>query len=402
LFQAVPHDTGTIVRESTANGYGTYHHQQVTKAMKGESRFKLLFYPWYIFEEYESSTPISGEYDDREIELKKKFDTSDRKLQWRREKIEDLNGDETLFCQEYPSSIEEAFLVSGGSMFPTVRWEASKNWYKARELSRLLGGSLHLLSTHLDLGKGGGLNLDTSRAHPNYHYSIGIDSSGGTGHDYSEAQAICLETLEQVLVFRSKTLAPPLFGKAIVALGKMLNNAFLVPESNSHGLSTISTIRSIEPYKSSPSLLYRQRLPSKAASINKLLRVSTTGFKTTGISKPYIIGILQSLLPELTIYDQVTIDQLRGFGEREEGTLGNVEGSNDDAVMALALASEGVLKLRMRYPNLGTDAPPNYAFAERKPTVVDFEDIFKRLPSPTGEWHKNFHREAIYGHHLRN
>jgi len=402
LFQAVPHKSGVVVRESTANGYGTYHHQQIMRAMKGTSRFRLLFYPWYIFSEYESKTPLVGEYDDRELELKKKFDLPDCKLQWRREKIEDLNGDELLFCQEYPSSIEEAFLVSGGSMFPQVRWEASQNWYKAREASRLLGGSLHLLSTHLNLGTSGGLDLEKTKALPGYHYAFGVDSSGGTGHDFSEVQGVCLETLEQVVAFRSNTLAPPLFGKAVVALGKIFNNAYLVPESNSHGLSTISTIRNTEPYKSNPAWIYRQRLPSKVASFNKMLKVSTMGFKTTGTSKPYIVGILQSLLPEITMYDEVTVDQLRGFGEREEGTLGNVEGANDDAVIALALACEGILKLRIRYPHMGDAATPGDSPRRESRTVVDFADIFSRMQPPSGEWQKNFTREANHGHHLRN
>lgn len=403
LFQAVPHKTGTVVRESTANGYGTYHHQQVVKAMKGASRFRLLFYPWYIFEEYESATPFVGEYDERELELRKRFNLSDNKLQWRREKIEDLNGDELLFCQEYPSTIEEAFLVSGGSMFPSVNWEmGNTSWYKAREMSKLLGGSLHLLSTHLNLGSGGGLNLNTTRAIPGYHYSFGIDSGGGTGHDYSELQGICLETLEQVVVFRSNTLAPPTFGKACAAIGQVFNNAYIVPESNSHGLSTISTLRGIEPYKSNPSLIYRQRSISKASSTNRMLRVSTTGFKTTGISKPYLIGILQSLLPEITLFDEPTVDQLRGFGEREEGTLGNVEGANDDAVIGLALASEGILKLRVRHPSMGTNVRPTLRDHVPGLTVVDFNDIFSRMPSTKGEWQKNFQSEAPYGHHLRN
>jgi len=404
LFQAVPHKSGVVVRESTANGYGTYHHQQVMRAMKSNSRFRLLFYPWYIFEEYESATPLVGDYDDRELELKRKFDLPDRKLQWRREKIEDMNGDELLFCQEYPATIEEAFLVSGGSMFPSVNWESSDLWYKAREMGRLLGGSLHLLSTHLPPHTGGGLNLDTSRALPGHHYSFGVDSSGGTGHDYSEIQGVCLETNEQVLAFRSNTISPPQFGKAVVALGKMFNNAYLVPESNSHGLSVISTIRGMSPYRENPSLLYRQRLPTKSNSVNRVLRVSTTGFKTTMTTKPFIIGILQSMLPELVLFDEATVDQLRGFGEREEGTLGNIEGTHDDAVIALALACEGILKLRVRYPSLGLET--TLPKQEAKRTEVDFDDIFNRLPARGGEWLKLFgsssQSEANHGHHLRN
>jgi len=142
LFQAVPHDTGVIVKECTANGYGTFHHQQYMKAVKGTSKFKAFFFPWHIFEEYQSKTPLSGELTEEERKLKEKFGLTDAQLQWRREKIEEFNGDVSLFRQEYPLTIEEAFRVTGGSLFPNATHMPSKMWCKAP--SPVAIGTLHV------------------------------------------------------------------------------------------------------------------------------------------------------------------------------------------------------------------------------------------------------------------
>lgn len=400
LFQAVPHATGTVVRESTANGYGTYHHKQVLRALKGTSRFRLLFYPWYIFEEYNSRTPLVGELDDVEVNLRRSFKCSDEQLQWRREKLEDLEGDEEVFCQEYPATIEEAFMLSGGTMFPRVQWEPSSEWVRAREWSRDLGGSLLLLSSHLETSSGGGPFGERSMATPNYHYTIGVDCAGGTGNDYSEAQVLCLETGEQVAVFRSNTISPPDFAVTLAKLGVVFNNAFLVPETNAHGISVVACIRKLLPYAGRPDLIYRTRSPFKSGTLDPVKRANAVGFKTTFSTKYFLIGVLQKLLPELTLYDEVTVDQLRGFGESEEGQLGNVEVGHDDAVIALALACEGLLKMRLRYPVM--PAPIERAKAPPS-TVIDFDDIFSRIrPSHAGWINLLQQREAVHGQSTRH
>ncbi|MGW8178091.1 MAG: hypothetical protein ACWGQW_04760, partial [bacterium] len=385
--------------ESTANGYGTYHHKQIMRALKGNSRFRLLFYPWYVFEEYVSQTPLTGALDEKEDDLREKFNVTDAQLQWRREKIEELEGDENLFCQEYPSTIEEAFLVTGGTMFPSVKWTPSDNWIRAREWSRELGGSFHLLSSHLETSKGSGLSDGRSLALPGLHYSMGADCAGGTGNDYSEAQVVCLETMEQVATFRSNTISPPRFAESLSKIGAIFNKAYLVPESNQHGLSVLACLRVLEPYKSHQELVYRSRVPIKSQMLDRARKIGALGFKTSSTNKYLLIGILQNLIDELTLYDEITVDQLRGFGEREEGRLGNIESGHDDSVMALALACEGILKLRLRYP------PMVEVSASPKPppaTVIDFDDIFSRIRPRQEGWKQHFQKsEAVHGQGTR-
>ena len=62
LMQAVPHDPQTmVIIESTANGVGGEFHQQWLRAVRGESEFVPLFFPWWEHQEYRlAAVPLAG------------------------------------------------------------------------------------------------------------------------------------------------------------------------------------------------------------------------------------------------------------------------------------------------------------------------------------------------------
>jgi hypothetical protein len=351
LMQAVPHNTGVIIKESTANGFGTFHHKQYMRALAGQSKFKALFYPWYMHEEYSSSTPLSSPLTPEEQALQAQYNLTLEQIQWRREKIEEFNDSVDLFNQEYPTTIEDAFLQSGGSMFPTVTSFPSEQWQTSL-VPRV--GLCSLLSTH---------------PQRDCHYVFGVDVAGGTKRDNSTIQGLCLETNEQVLAYATNTLAPPSFASVLLELGRMYNNAFLVVESNQHGLSVLDILKqSGYPY---------ERIYKTYPSAHRV----EYGFKTTATSKYKLIGVLQRVLPELKLYDTPTVEELRGFGETSLDTLGNVSAEHDDRVIALALACVG---LQREQTKLDTLTPKSKQ--ERKlpvntnSKVVSLEDMLSRLP----------------------
>lgn len=365
LFQAVPHDTGIIVKESTANGAGTYHHAQYLLARSGQSRFTAIFYPWHVFEEYRSRTPLSSPLTPEEQELKEKFGLDDAQIQWRREKLEELDGDVNLFRQEYPMTDDEAFLAKGGTMFPNVKPVSDPRW--RRVIPPPFPDSLYF-------------ELDGHPVH-GYEYVIGADVSGGTGNDYSVAQVLCVHTLEQVAMFRTNMLPPPDFARVLIALGQRYNYAFLVPEANQHGLSVIACIRDSLAYADKLHRLYRMRRHTRAST--GPLAVHTYGYTQTQRTKYQLIGTLQRTLPELTLYCPITANELMQFGETEEGKLEALSpDAHDDAVIALALACEGLKHEAMR-------VHPRYErLPARDPRAIDLDDIRSRLPVRRGrlEW----------------
>ena len=321
LFQAVPHSSGFIGKECTANGYGTYHHRQFMKAWRGEGRFKARFYPWYIFKEYASKVPLQYPLTPEEMEIQVKFSLSENQIQWRREKIQDdFEGEILLFQQEYPATMEEAFLVSGGSLFPNVRVLETKA-FKRR---------------HVPTGK-----CEILEGHPNkdYHYVFGIDTSGGTGNDYSTIEGLCVETQEEVLAYSTNVLPPPRFAEVVLDLAEEFNKAYLVPEANQHGISLISCIRESSTYNL-PGRIWRDVRKNSTGPTDNLY-----GYRTTQASKYRLIGTLQKYITSLNLYCYDTGEELKGYGEDEKGKLSNIETKNDDRVIALALACLGLMKM---------------------------------------------------------
>ena len=118
IMQAVPDENDTeVILESTANGIGTYFHQQWQKAEAGESEYQAIFVPWHWQPEYRKDVPSGFARSAEEIELAEIHGLDDQQLMFRRTKIAELSSDgmdgKLGFQQEYPFTADEAFSVSG-------------------------------------------------------------------------------------------------------------------------------------------------------------------------------------------------------------------------------------------------------------------------------------------------
>lgn len=115
IGQIVPMEDGTeVIFESTANGIGNLFHRMCMEAIKGRGDFELCFIPWFWQEEYRRTVPDGIEWEPEELEYQEAFSVDDDQMYWRRLKITDeFSDDHTMFDQEYPATIEMAFM--GGS-----------------------------------------------------------------------------------------------------------------------------------------------------------------------------------------------------------------------------------------------------------------------------------------------
>jgi len=124
VLQMVPAkpDT-TVILESTANGVGGAFYDIFQQAVdRRRSSMSLegyipVFFPWYKFPEYQSGVPRGFHLEQDESELKNEFGLSNEQVFWRRLKVQELGGDESLFRQEYPATHIEAFQTSGNPVF---------------------------------------------------------------------------------------------------------------------------------------------------------------------------------------------------------------------------------------------------------------------------------------------
>lgn len=334
LFQAVP-ESGEIGLESTGKGVGNYYHRACTRAAEGDGRFRLCFLSWLEEEGYRRElSPLQAvqfrESLREDLEEIKLFNEGVdlEQLAFRREKLEEMDYDLTLFKQEYPMTLDECFQASGRSIFRSYFFFDTPKWQKQEN-------GLFLLEGH---------------PYPEYGYVIGADVAAGVGGSSSEenikkenegdrsvAEIICLDTMEQVGEYASNRIEPDSFGDRLVELGKIFNLAFIVVEANNHGIMTLYKLRKKYP----KSRIYRRT--NARSKNNDTDRLEGYGHRTTSSTKPLMIGDLRrSLREDLVIHSPLLVSELSTFVETETLALEAEEGCFDDRVIAMALAVRGL------------------------------------------------------------
>ena len=340
LMQAVPHDPNTmVIIESTANGVGGEFHRQWLRAVRGESEFVPLFFPWWEHREYrlEANLPAGQaaycvgkgagnqeQWNDEEVALQEDYGLDEAQLRWRRWCISaNCGGDPDRFTQEYPASADEAFLASGRPVF------ASRALAKA-----YAAAGEPLARGELEWGKGGitgaTVKLRQERLgrlaiyeQPSAlgDYWIGVDASSGiAGGDYSAMVVVEKKSLLPVAFWQGR-IDPDLLGEEAVKLASYYQQAIAV----------VNTIRRLHWPR-----LYRRR------SVNRTEELLSCeyGFHTTLRTKPLIINNLARYIREdaLRIPDRETIAECISYMHDEHGGTNAQAGSHDDRVMALAIA----------------------------------------------------------------
>lgn len=106
-------DNTEIILESTANGSGNMYHKMAMKALQNDNEYQLIFIPWFWQEEYASKLPDDFKLTEEEANYKAAYKLTDNQIAWRRNKINNFEGGEWQFKQEYPANVHEAFQTSG-------------------------------------------------------------------------------------------------------------------------------------------------------------------------------------------------------------------------------------------------------------------------------------------------
>jgi len=375
LLQAVPKLTGQVVEETTANGYGTWYQKYFYRLMSlTNPGTKPIFFPWNYDREYCASYPAQN-ITPEEQDLMDKYSLDAFQIQWMREKIEEFEFDIMLFKQEYPLSFEEAFKFSGGSLFPGIELVENPNWIRQ--------GDHYILKGH---------------PVPGYNYALGADSSGGTGNDEASIVVICFETKEQVYEWGNNRYDPYRFAPIVAEVGRLFNNAYIMPEANSHGISTIAQLKESYP----PGRIFRKSTSPRLSAGQNQIPSFTYGWDTSRRTKNYAIGVSQKLFAEgFKVYSPLCYDQLVAFTEDAETKEVVNTADHDDRAMAYLLAGIGIQRM-YRFAGILRDEEqpllsPEEKILEKKKEVnkiiemkkwrnekgeflLGFDDIFAKKP----------------------
>ncbi|MDC6465046.1 hypothetical protein PQZ39_01295 [bacterium] len=324
LFQGISQADGTeVIIESTANGASGEFYRLYQAAAAGESDYIAIFIPWFKTVEYQREVPEEFELTFEEKDYKEKYELTDEQIYWRRLKI--VEGGVDKFRQEYPANAEEAFLVSGSSVF---------NPEKINSFLPVQPIALRLYNEDLgsfDDSPRGNLEIWIP---PDWkdNYIIGADVALGVKQDYSTA--IVLNTQGHICaMYRDNTVDPTLYGEHLFYLGRYFNNALLAVESNSMGVATLQRLKQMSYIN-----MYYETKAAKLSSEEG----QTPGFRMTHGSKPRVIGQLKNAVEEEDIWipSKTILSEMKTYISTSSGKTEAIQGRNDDTVMALAIAWE--------------------------------------------------------------
>jgi len=131
LMQGVATTKNTeIIMESTANGVNNMFYNLCMKGTDPNAltRYKTLFIPWYIQDEYRETPPSRFKPTSKELELMELYGLSLDQIFWRRRKLEDeYNNDLWKFLQEYPCCLAEAFQSTGNTLLKPEHVETARH-----------------------------------------------------------------------------------------------------------------------------------------------------------------------------------------------------------------------------------------------------------------------------------
>ena len=327
---------GRIIVLSTANGEGNLFHQlwvgSQTKAGFGK-QFHGIFFSWRA----------GGRTDE-----------------WFAQKCAELP--EWQRAQEYPDNPEEAFLKSGRPVFDLEKLR-DLEVYIREHVPEPEAGRIdldHDTNSYVFVPDGGQLQI---WEHPKEKctYVIGADIAQGLEHgDYSSAHVICADTGRVVAHWWGHGAADSFGDYVLFNLGHYYNYALIGPESNNHGLTTITALERAG---------YRNLFRQRNLATRKKKKTDTLGWNTNRATKPLAIDELGKAIrdDDIELLDAHTVAEMRTFVREGDGKM---HGSpHDDRVMSLAIANQ-----MLKYVWL-----PEYRDARPKPGPGTLGHLLKKM-----------------------
>lgn len=330
--------------ETTSNGTNNNFYRMCMSAIKGNSKYKLMFIPfyhelykkqfkfeydeaeaWYRADNKGSRLSVKDLEPDEQVLYEKGANL--RQLMWRRYKLLDMTLQE--FQQEYPSNMLESFISTGTSVFNQALILQRMNGVQAPyKKNNIINDVPKLIHKYINRG------LEIFQLpKKNTKYYGGVDSSAGSGNDFSTI-SLFDEEGKQVLSFYNNRVPVYEFVEIIDCIGRWYNYAFLCVERNSFGTPVLERLRKEYNYLN----LYKQKLFDQKSGKRK----SQLGFITSSTSKNILITDMKEQFEKglILIECKETLQQMQLFIENSNGSTGNKKGkdNHDDLVISVAMS----------------------------------------------------------------
>jgi hypothetical protein len=333
-FPSVPLE-GRIDIESTAEGMNYAFYEMFMEAWNRKrpalpTEFTAHFYNWtWDDEEIAKITniiPIEDMDESNKFRaVKELYNYNDIQITYYYSKWLGLKKDWDKLHQEYPNTVEDAFVASGNTFFNKERVVeqialapkpiSDKDKIPNKLLNYYLNNELKIYELPQDFTG----------------YVIGADVAEGKENDSSSANGINNKTLKPAFSFNSDKIRPDDYAELLNELGLWYNRAYLAVESNS-GLWVLTELYEKHKY---PNLYWREKIDDITHAVSKQL-----GYHT-GVGAQGRKVMLDNLLVEFNINDGIwTEDFLKEcltFIKNEQGRPEAAEGKHDDEVISTGI-----------------------------------------------------------------
>lgn len=364
LSQSVPNKPGTmIVIESTANGVGNGFYNRWEETVKGKSDWKAIFIPWFELPEYSMPLGKDGLYPIDNLKgdktkflkeeplLRQKHNLTSEQINWRRWCIiNNCNGEVNLFRQEYPSTWQEAFIMSGDLFFnrdallvqeEKARAECNKKRYDGvMEKFPKIGDIVRLDGKYVFRECEEGRFRIYEKPIETDQYCIGADTAEGLAHgDDNAAIGINKKTNKTACAYNCQCDTDE-FAQDLIKMGYFYNSAMVAPENKGYGTNVCKKL-----YNHYGNVFRKIRDKDGGIDVTDEL-----GYNTNSVTRPQMLGQLREEILEgsTDLLDEELLTQCRTFinnpkKKRPEGEAGK----KDDLVFARAIAG----MVRHYYPS---------------------------------------------------
>lgn len=277
---------GRCIALSTPNGVGNWFHKTYMEAEEDKNDFEFLKFPWDVH--------------------------PDRDIGWFKKETRNMSK------REIAQELQCSFNASGDTVV------------SGDDIKRMLESAIE--PRHR-----GGFDRNYwiwEEPVPGAEYLLSADIARGDGSDFSVAQIIRLDTMEQVAEYQGKIVSD-MFAPILTNMATEYNNALLVIENN-HDYGILNRIEEIGYtnlyYSMKSTHEYIDQATAEALG-------GVAGFTMSSKTRPLVISKLEEFARNklLTINSMRTINEVKTF-IWHNGRPQGMRGYNDDLVIALAIA----------------------------------------------------------------